>query len=189
MVLMLSGWRGIFRHPLFDLTGSGKNCINSNRQFEGTCKRCRPMYTTYGITVVTLIAAALVLINVLLHYEVLNWLSKFLDRVAWVGRPRIALLICALLLVHIVEIWIFAAGIMFAEWHGGLGEVKGDGEHGLLDFVYFSSMTYSTVGYGDLLPTGAIRFIAAMEALLGLMLVTWSASFTYLEMQRFWRRR
>jgi hypothetical protein len=189
MVLTVSALGGIFGHLVFDLTGSGKNCINSNRKFEDTCQRCRPMYTTYGITVVTLIAAALVLINVLLHYEVLNWLSKFLDRVAWVGRPRIALLICALLLVHIVEIWIFAAGIMFAEWHGGLGEVKGDGEHGLLDFVYFSSMTYSTVGYGDLLPTGAIRFIAAMEALLGLMLITWSASFTYLEMQRFWRRR
>lgn len=41
------------------------------------------------------------------------------------------LLIRALLLVHIVEIWIFAAGIMFAEWHGGLGEVMGNGDHQL----------------------------------------------------------
>lgn len=48
---------------------------------------------------------------------------------------------------------------------------------------------YTTVGYGDLLPSGPIRFVAAMEALLGLMLIAWSASFTYLEMQRFWQDR
>ena len=144
------------------------------------------MYTPYGILVVTLIAAGLVVINVLLHYEVLSALSTVLNRLAWVGRPRIALLICALLGVHIAEIWIFAGGIMFAEWHGGLGDLKGDHSRGVLDYVYYSSMTYTTVGYGDLFPSGPIRFIAAMEALLGLMFITWSASFTYLEMERYW---
>lgn len=147
------------------------------------------MYSTYGIVVVTLIAAGLVIINVLLHYEVLNWLSKVLARLAWVGRPRVALLICALLVVHIVEIWIFSGGIILAEWHGGLGDLQGDHSQGVLDYVYYSSMTYTTVGYGDLFPVGPLRFIAAMEALLGLMLITWSASFTYLEMQRFWPER
>jgi len=144
------------------------------------------MYTTHGIMIVTLIAAGLVVINVLLHYEVLSLLSALLRRLAWVGRPRIALLICALLVVHILEIWIFAGGIMLAEWHGGLGVLKGDHSQGVLDYVYYSSMTYTTVGYGDLFPEGPLRFIAAMEALLGLMLVSWSASFTYLEMQRVW---
>lgn len=147
------------------------------------------MYTPYGIMVVTLLAIGLVTINVLLHYEVLNSLSNILQRLAWVGRPRIALLICALLVVHIVEIWIFAGGIMFAEWHGGLGDLKGGHTQQLLDYVYYSSMTYTTVGYGDFYPVGPLRFIAAMEALLGLMLITWSASFTYLEMQRFWSDR
>lgn len=147
------------------------------------------MYTVHGIFIVTLIAAALVLINVLLHYEVLGLLSMILRKLAWVGRPRIALLICGLLVVHIVEIWIFAGGIMLAEWHGGLGDLKGEHNHGVLDYVYYSSMTYTTVGYGDLFPVGPLRFIAAMESLLGLMLITWSASFTYLEMQRFWPER
>ena len=147
------------------------------------------MYTTYGIAIVSLIAAGLVVINVLLHYEVLSLLSTLLSKLPLVGRSRIPLLICALLIVHIVEIWIFAGGMMLAEWHGGLGVLKGDHSQGVLDYVYYSSMTYTTVGYGDLFPTGPIRFIAAMEALLGLMLVAWSASFTYLEMQRFWRDR
>jgi hypothetical protein len=143
------------------------------------------MYTSYGIGIVTAIAAGLVVINVLLHYEALNLLSKLLSKLVWVGRPRIALLICSLLMVHIAEIWIFAGGLKLAEWHGGLGELKGEHSQGVLDYVYYSSMTYTTVGYGDLLPVGPIRFIAAMEALLGLMLITWSASFTYLEMERF----
>ena len=147
------------------------------------------MYTTYGIAVVSLISAGLVVINVLLHYEVLSFLSTLLRKLTWVGRPRIPLLICALLIVHIAEIWIFAGGMMLAEWHGGLGVLKGDHYEGVLDYVYYSSMTYTTVGYGDLFPSGPIRFVAAMEALLGLMLIAWSASFTYLEMQRFWQDR
>ena len=56
-----------------------------------------------------------------------------------------------------------------------------------LDYVYFSFITYTTVGYGDMVPRGPIRFIAATEALTGWVLLGWSASFTFLEMQRFWR--
>ena len=49
-------------------------------------------------------------------------------------------------------------------------------------------MSYTTVGFGDVTPVGPIRFMAATEALTGLVLITWSASFTYLEMERFWGR-
>ena len=60
---------------------------------------------------------------------------------------------------------------------------------GLADAMYLSAVTYSTVGFGDVAPIGGIRFLAATESLIGLMMVTWSASFTYLEMSRHWRRR
>jgi hypothetical protein len=82
-----------------------------------------------------------------------------------------------------------AGGTYFAHQYGGLGELKAEGRVEWLDFVYFSSITYTTVGHGELIPVGPIRFIAAMEALLGLILITWSASFTYLEMQRLWQDR
>jgi hypothetical protein len=36
---------------------------------------------------------------------------------------------------------------------------------------------------------GAVRFLADVESLLGLVLITWSASFTFIEMQKFWRDR
>ena len=49
-------------------------------------------------------------------------------------------------------------------------------------------MVYTTVGFGDIVPEGALRMITMSEALSGLSLITWSASFTFLEMQRLWRR-
>lgn len=47
-------------------------------------------------------------------------------------------------------------------------------------------MVYTTVGFGDLIPIGPIRLMAGVEALTGLVMITWSASYTFLEMQRDW---
>ena len=41
----------------------------------------------------------------------------------------------------------------------------------------------------DLAPVGAVRFLSGTEALTGFVLITWSASFTYPEMERYWRQR
>ncbi len=68
----------------------------------------------------------------------------------------------------------------------GLGRIDGEIEGGGLDFFYFSITTYTTLGVGDLHPRGPLRLIAGVESLNGLVLIGWSASFTYLEMARFW---
>jgi hypothetical protein len=57
----------------------------------------------------------------------------------------------------------------------------------VLDAVYLSATTYSTLGYGDLVPRGPIRFLLGTEAVVGFVMITWSASFAYLEMARYWR--
>ncbi|PUZ92369.1 potassium transporter Kef, partial [Vibrio vulnificus] len=36
-----------------------------------------------------------------------------------------------------------------------------------LNAVYFSVVTFTTLGYGDISPVGLARFIAALEAFLG----------------------
>jgi hypothetical protein len=48
-------------------------------------------------------------------------------------------------------------------------------------------MSYTTVGFGDVAPIGPIRFLTGTEALTGFVLIAWSASFTYLEMERYWK--
>ncbi len=42
------------------------------------------------------------------------------------------------------------------------------------------------MGFDAANPSGAIRLLAGTEALTGLVLIAWSASFTYLEMARHW---
>ncbi len=137
------------------------------------------------------IAVVLVILCVLLHYEVLRKLSEWLDRLGRLHRTRVLVLILGLLVTHICEIWIYAIGYGLLDGVEGFGSIATTSSHTLpsdwLDDIYFSFVTYTTVGYGDLVPVGPIRFIAATEALNGWVLLGWSASFTFLEMQRFWR--
>ena len=61
------------------------------------------------------------------------------------------------------------------------GGLSGAEIGGLLDLVYFSATVFTTLGFGDLVPVGPIRMITSTEALAGLALITWSASFTFLQ--------
>ncbi len=55
-----------------------------------------------------------------------------------------------------------------------------------MNFVYFSITNYTTDGHGDIKPFGHFRFTAGIEAITGLLLITWSASFMFVEMTKFW---
>lgn len=139
---------------------------------------------------VVLLTVAAVAAAVGLHYEGLNWLARRLARGNLERRRRRVLhAVIGVLALHVTEIWIFA----FAYWAclalPGAGAVAGAPSAGLLDTVYLSAMTFSTVGFGDVAPAGPIRFIAGTEAVLGLFLIAWSATFTYYEMERNWRER
>lgn len=142
-----------------------------------------------GQAFVALSSIGLVAACVLLHYEVLRVISRVLARLQRLQRLRVLVLIFGLLLTHLVEIWIYALAYGLADGHGDLGRLSHastESQTGWLDYIYFSFVTYTTVGYGDIIPVGPIRFIAASEALNGWLLLGWSASFTFLEMQRFW---
>lgn len=59
----------------------------------------------------------------------------------------------------------------------------------LTDCTYFSFATYTSLGFGDVVPTGPIRFLAGIESLVGLVMIGWTASFLYVEMTQFWSDR
>ncbi len=129
-----------------------------------------------------------VLICVLLHYESFALLTRGLTRMhLHVRRLRILLLIYALIALHVAEIWLFGLAYQALAVQGDFGSSV-SAASGLLDFVYFSATVYTTLGFGDLVPTGAVRFLAGTEAVTGFLLISWSASFTFLEMQRFWKQ-
>lgn len=142
----------------------------------------------YGVAGISVV---LVIVCVLLHYEVLRKLSDWLDRMRRLHRTRVLVLILGLLATHIGEVWVYSIAYGLLDGASGFGTIaklsSPGGATEWLDYVYFSFVTYTTVGYGDMVPAGPIRFIAATEALNGWVLLGWSASFTFLEMQRFWR--
>ncbi|MGH8519177.1 MAG: ion channel, partial [Panacagrimonas sp.] len=126
---------------------------------------------------------------IFVHFEALDRLNAAIPRLPLLPRFRILFVIVALLLVHSAEIGIFALGLLVAVSRGGFGHVAGAQDLDLAEALYVSATTYTTVGYGDLAPVGAIRLVMGLEALTGFLLLTWSASFTFLEMQRYWRPR
>ena len=135
------------------------------------------------------IAATFVAVSlcVLLHYEALAGLTRLLRRLTFRARQRILILIPCVMIAHIAQIWVFGLTYVVLLSDPAYGAINGSAEMNLFDYVYFSAMVYTTVGFGDLVPSGYIRLLAGMEGLTGLVSITWSASFAFLEMQRFWK--
>jgi hypothetical protein len=139
---------------------------------------------------VVLVTSLAVGLSVLVHYEGLTLMSRWLSARHESHRRRKVLYgIFGVLALHVAEIWVFGVAIWCLLTFPNTGMVSGAHPLSLLDAVYMSAVTYTTVGFGDLAPIGPIRFLAGTVALTGFVLITWSASFTYLEMTRDWRDR
>jgi hypothetical protein len=137
--------------------------------------------------IIALIINTLVLmLAVLLNYEALNFLSRLLPNIHLKPRVVVAIGVLGSITAHIVEIVIFAAVIYFQVNNGNFGNLSGNFYGNFLDCVYFSFTNYTTLGYGDIVPHGHLRFLVGVEAVTGLVLITWSASFMFIEIQRFW---
>ncbi len=133
-----------------------------------------------------LVVLALVITVVAVHYEMLRGISVLLPQLSIPMRAHSLVVIAGVLSAHLVEICLYAAGLYATHKLLGLGSIQGHFAGSALDYFYFSATTYSTLGVGDLFPTGEIRLIVGVEALNGFVLIGWSASFTYLSMQRSW---
>ena len=135
---------------------------------------------------VVLFAFLLVAATIGIHYEVLRQTSKRLVHLRIVPRMRIIVILAAALISHLVHISLYAAAFLVLEHYVGLGSLGGPPGHDFDDAFYFSITSYTTLGIGDLYPTGALRLLSGIEALNGLVMVGWTASMTYLYMERFW---
>lgn len=139
------------------------------------------MFTVWTINLL------LIGIVVVIHYEFLYRFTILMPRMKVRHRFRILIGVFVALTAHSVEVWIFATSYyLMHHAEDFFGHLQGNFEGSLLDCVYFSFTTYTTLGTGDIEPIGDLRYLTGLESLAGLVLITWTASFLYLEMTRYW---
>jgi hypothetical protein len=131
------------------------------------------------------ISAILVTACILVHYEALRLMSVYVPRLPIAVRLKVLIVVLGCFVAHTIEVWLYAGAFLII-YKNGVGSLKGQVEEQFADFLYFSATSYSTMGVGDVYPTGALRLISGIEGINGLFLIAWSTSFTYFVMDRLW---
>jgi hypothetical protein len=135
---------------------------------------------------VAAICLILLLGTTVLHYEALNFASRFIARPRIHPRVAVLVLILGLACAHCAEMAVYAIAYYLERPHFGLGAATGTFPLAFSSYLYFSAETYTSLGFGDLVPKDGLRFLAGIEALNGLLLIGWSGSFIFLAMQKVW---
>jgi hypothetical protein len=135
---------------------------------------------------VALTCILLIALTTLIHYEALSALTTRLPALGIPSRTKLLVVIFVAFVAHALEIALYGLALYLLVNWGGLGGLGGTGSSSLGNCLYFSAETYSSLGFGDLIPIGPVRLLAGVEALNGLLLIGWSASYAYIAMERFW---
>lgn len=126
------------------------------------------------------VSSGLVTLCVLIHGLGLFGLNQAMRTEASLERiqhitplsPRGALftlgVVIAMLALHGIEIWLFAAAYMAS---GAIAELE--------TALYFSTISYSTVGFSDIHIAPEWRLLGAFESVLGIFLLGWSTAFFF----------
>src|SRR4051812_30305586 len=92
----------------------------------------------------------------------------------FLARERLFIRLAAwVVLCHLVEISIWA---FFYEWKGAMPDLP--------SALYFSAVTYTTTGYGDLVLPQHWRLVGGVEALTGILMCGWSTGFFFAMVNR-----
>ncbi len=134
---------------------------------------------------VVLACVLLVVATTVLHYEALRLLNAGLPRLPIPNRSKLIVVMLVAFAAHALEIGLYGGSFWLLAGPFGAGRLSDLGSP-LTGCLYFSAETYTSLGYGDVIPKGPLRLLAGVEALNGLLLIGWTASFTYLSMERFW---
>ena len=141
-----------------------------------------PMY----LAVIALaLLAACVIVQSLGMLLLIHWLTRvrhLLESSSIVDRVGLLLrLIISIVLVHLIQIGLWAAVF----WQSGQLPT-------LETAVYFSLITYTTIGFGDVVLRPPWRVLSGIEGLTGILLVGWSTAFAFAVVNRMyehWRQK
>ena len=141
---------------------------------------------------ISLLSALMIGITSLIAYEILRVVWNILPHLHVRPRLRVWLIIVPIFAAHILNIWLYALAYFLIEHLAGFGTLEGAvmkaglNYHNFVESLYFSAETYTSLGFGDVVPTHDLRMLACAEVLNGLVMIGWTVSFTYLAMEKFW---
>lgn len=118
------------------------------------------------LAVVLIHGTGLALLARVVRSESIEEHSRHLTPLSLRGMTFTVIVVFGLFLLHGIEIWIFA-------WF----YLAVDALPTLESSLYFSSITYGTIGYDDDLVTHQWRLVAAFEGIAGVILLGWSTAF------------
>ena len=136
-----------------------------------------------------LIALLLIAVTVIIHgVGTVYWLSFLKYRGIWSTtelRPLRTLVLLVstaifLLALHLFEIMAWAVTYLMLPTHQELGTLE--------QSIYFSSITFSTLGYGDLTLSSNWQLLSGIEAMNGILLCGWSTALIFALLESIWRR-
>jgi hypothetical protein len=119
----------------------------------------------------TLLISATVVVHTLGLVLLARWMSWIVRwfRLHQHDLGKIVAMVTTMLgifLVHTIEIWLWAYAYIAT---GVVAELE--------EAVYFSTVTFSTLGYGDITAPPSWRVLAALEAMDGIILIGWSIAY------------
>jgi len=123
------------------------------------------------LLVAFLLMAACVVLHAAGLTFAIRWLERSVPAVGGGSWRRLQLLIGVAgwtVLVHLVEITVWA--VYFAA-SGAMADID--------TALYFSAVTYTTTGYGDLVLPERWRLVGGVEALTGILMCGWSTGFFF----------
>ncbi len=116
-------------------------------------------------------AVVLFLLTLTVHCATARWIARMRT-----GDMRLFLLICVVLgVLHLAEVGLYAMAFVVAD-AAGIGSFENVQSMSAMDTFYFSLVNFTTLGLGQVYPTGHLRFIAGFEAFNGFLCITMSAS-------------
>lgn len=131
------------------------------------------------------ISIALVLGCTALFFEILSFTWRMLAKLEGKPQQQMLFTVMATFLGHTICVWLFGIMYYVLQHYFHFGTLTGQTEHYLFDYVYFSAVSYSTLGLGDVAPSGGLRLLVGVEAILGLLLVGWTITFSYLVTEKY----
>ena len=136
--------------------------------------------------VVILTSIFLIGLTTVIHYEALSLLNHSLPTLKLPSRAKLLVVMFVAFVAHSIEIVAYGGAMYGLVTTVAPGGLKGETALSLLSCIYFSAETYTSLGFGDVTPVGAVRMLIGVEALNGLLLIGWSASYAFIAMERYW---